>query len=116
MARLGGGNRSASQPKTFYLDASAMVKRYLAETGSAWVESLCAEETAHALAIAHIGVVEVAAAFAAKRRGNHVTADEYDSALASLTFIAADDDLLAAAEAEGLAAANPNKHPEAASL
>ena len=48
--------------------------------------------------------------------GNHVTADEYDSALASLTFIAADDDLLAAAEAEGLAAANPNKHPEAASL
>ncbi len=31
--------------------------------------------------------------------------------LPALTFVAADDDLLAAARAEGLAAENPNQHP-----
>ncbi len=166
MAEFSGSSGITPQPQTFYLDASAMVKRYLAEIGSAWVESLCSDETAHAIAIAHIGVVEVAAAFAAKRRGNNVTANEYETALVDLlrdaqvryrlvianptlvdlaiqltrrrklrgydavhlacalavnkplvehglsplTFIAADGDLLAAAEAEGLAVDNPNNH------
>jgi predicted nucleic acid-binding protein len=167
MPRAAGRSRKVPKPRTFYLDASALVKRYLAETGSAWVEALCADETNHAIAIAHIGVVEVAAAFAAKRRGNHITVEEYDSALADLlrdaqvryrlvvvnptlvdsaiqltrrrklrgydavhlacalavnkplvenklpplTFVSADDDLLAAAAAEGLAIENPNQHP-----
>lgn len=167
MASTVGSGRTAPRPKTFYLDASAMVKRYLAETGSAWVETLCADEISNAIAIAHIGLVEVAAAFAAKRRGNYIAADEYNTALADLirdsqvryrlvvvnpglidsaiqltrrrklrgydavhlacalvinkplagnklpplTFVAADDDLLAAAAAEGLAIENPNKHP-----
>jgi hypothetical protein len=31
--------------------------------------------------------------------------------LADLTFVAADDDLVAAARAEGLPAENPNQHP-----
>jgi len=167
MVSFAGHSRKVPKPRTFYLDASAVVKRYLAETGSVWVEALCADETNHAVAIAHIGVVEVAAAFAAKRRGNHITADEYDVALADLlrdaqvryrlvvtnpavvdsaiqltrrrklrgydavhlacalavnqplvdnklpplTFVSADDDLLAAAAAEGLAVESPNQHP-----
>lgn len=68
---------------TFYLDASALVKRYMAETGTAWVESVCADDS-HVIAIAQIGLVEVAAAFASKRRGNFITPDEYDRALADL--------------------------------
>jgi predicted nucleic acid-binding protein len=68
---------------TFYLDASALVKRYMAETGTAWVESVCADDS-HVIAIAQIGLVEVAAAFASKRRGNFITPDEYDNALADL--------------------------------
>ena len=78
------GERAVQEPLTFYLDASALVKRYLAERGTAWVEALCADEDTHAIAIAHIGLVEVAAAFAAKRRGNFITPTEYDNALADL--------------------------------
>jgi predicted nucleic acid-binding protein len=60
------------------------VKRYLAETGSAWVESLCADEANNAVAIARFGLVETAAAFAAKRRGQFITDSEYESALDEL--------------------------------
>lgn len=158
---------SAIQSRTLYLDTSALVKRYLAETGSAWVESLCADEANNAIAIARFGLVETAAAFAAKRRGQFITVSEYEAALDSLlrdageryrliavgsavidnaiqltrrqklraydaihlacalalnqplidhglpvmTFVAADDNLLAAARSEGLATENPNDHP-----
>jgi hypothetical protein len=156
----------AVQPRTFYLDASALVKRYLAESGSVWIESLCADEANNAIAIAQFGLVETAAAFAAKRRGQFITDSQYESALEDLlrdaderyrlvtvgptlidsaiqltrrhklrgydaihlacalalnrplvddglpplTFIAADDNLLAAAQSEGLAVENPNDH------
>jgi hypothetical protein len=70
--------------RTFYLDASALVKRYLAETGSAWVESICADEEGIAIAIAHFGLVETAAAFAAKQRGQFITSSEHESVLADL--------------------------------
>ena len=157
---------SVAQPRTFYLDASALVKRYLAETGSTWVESLCADEANNAIAIARFGLVETAAAFAAKRRGQFITDGEYESALGELlrdagdryrlmavgptvidnaiqltrrqklrgydaihlacalalnkplvdyslpllTFVTADDNLLAAAGSEGLVTENPNDH------
>ena len=68
---------------TFYLDASALVKRYMAEAGTAWVESVCADDS-HVIATAQIGLVEVAAAFASKRRGNFITPHECDRALADL--------------------------------
>lgn len=79
-----GGRQPAVLARTLYLDASALVKRYLAETGSAWVESICADEEGVAIAIAHVGLVETAAAFAAKRRGQFITASEHESALADL--------------------------------
>jgi len=159
--------RNAPEPLTFYLDSSALVKRYMAEVGTAWVETLCADEDTHAIAIAHIGLVEVAAVFASKRRGRFITPAQCDNALADLiqdaqrryqlaavgpavidraiqltrrrklrgydavhlacaltlndplvesglsplTFVSADDDLLAAAMAEGLATDNPHNHP-----
>lgn len=160
-------SESATQPRVFYLDASSLVKRYLAETGSAWVESLCADEANNAIAIARFGLVETAAAFAAKRRGQFITVSDYETALNDLlrdaderyrliavgaavidnaiqltrrqklrgydaihlacalalnkplldnglpllTFVAADDNLLAAARSEGLGTENPNDHP-----
>ena len=160
-------SEAAVQPCTFYLDTSALVKRYLAETGSVWVESLCADESNNAIAIARFGLVEAAAAFAAKRRGQFITDSQYESAMGDLlrdaderyrlvsvgptlidsaiqltrrqklrgydaihlacalalnkplvndglpplAFVAADDNLLAAAQSEGLAVENPNDHP-----
>jgi len=161
-----GGRRSIQLTQTFYLDASALVKRYVGEIGSVWVESLCTDKTANTIAIAHFGLVEIAAAFAAKRRGQFITPAEYESALEdlfqdaqsrfrlvsvgraiiddaiqltnrqklrgydaihlacalalnrplvdndlpTLTFVAADDNLLTAAAAEGLPIDNPNRH------
>jgi len=147
----------------FYLDSSALVKRYAVETGTEWVRALCSKPD-HVIAVALIGLVEVAAAVAGKLRGriidratgdiiltglkadaatqyllldvNQYVVDEaieltgrrrlrgYDAVhlacalrlnralmdrrLPSLTLVAADNDLLKAAQAEGLETENPN--------
>ena len=151
---------------TFYLDSSALVKRYAVETGTEWVRTLCSKPD-HVIAVALIGIVEVAAAVAGKLRGriidratgdailtslkadaatqyslldvNQYVADEaieltrrhrlrgYDAVhlasalrlnralidrrLPPLILVAADNDLLKAAQAEGLEIENPNLHP-----
>lgn len=152
---------------TYFLDSSAIAKRYADEVGTAWVEALCTPSADRLIALAQIGLVEVAAVLAAKRRGNHISPEEYEKALDDLitdsreqyllvdvdqaviddaiqltrrqklrgcdaiqlasalslhkallkddlpgiTFVCADDDLLTAAAAEGLATENPNLHP-----
>jgi hypothetical protein len=53
---------------TYYADSSALVKRYVNEIGSNWVQTLCDPATRHVLALAHIGRVEVAAALGIKER------------------------------------------------
>ena len=150
-----------------YLDASALVKRYIAETGSSWVVALCQPVTDNAIATIRVSKVEVAAAFARQHRSGHLSQANYAIVLqdathhfahqyvlvgidqvlvdlaveltqrhklrgydalqlaaaltlnnvliqtqfSSLTFIAADDDLLRAAQDEGLSTDNPNRHP-----
>ncbi len=74
-----------TEPSTghvFYLDTSALVKRYVAKAGSTWMTGLC----------------------------NPVTGNEMATELPPPTFIAADDDLLQAAQDEGLLTDNPNLH------
>jgi predicted nucleic acid-binding protein len=150
----------------FYLDASAVVKRYRPEPGSAWVEALTTP-TGGPVVLSEITLVEVAAALAAMYRApNGITRQERDAAVAlflshcqveyeliavnrpiidravtltqayrlrgydamqlatalvasealgtvnlsPLTFVAADDDLISAAQVEGLPTENPNLH------
>lgn len=152
----------------FYLDASAVVKRYSPETGSDWVKALTDPSAEHAILLGEITLAEVAAALAAKHRvPGGISQKERDDALAlflshcdaeyelialsrfiidravnltqnhklrgydavqlataltanealvaasllGLTFVAADHDLLTAANAEGLDAENPNRYP-----
>lgn len=152
----------------FYLDSSALAKRYLAEIGSAWIVTLTDPDGLDSIVVAEITRVELAAAIAARHRAsNGISRDERDAlvglllrhfdseyviaplsnliveqavrltqtyrlrgydavqlataldthitvraaGLPGLTFIVADDDLLAAARAEGLTAENPNLHP-----
>jgi predicted nucleic acid-binding protein len=152
----------------FFLDSSAVVKRYQKEVGSEGVTALFDKGADHTVILGEITLAEVAAAFAAKHRAlNGISRAERDQAVAlflghcdteyelaainrfivdraviltqnhklrgydavqlataltanaalaaaglsSLTFVAADDDLVAAARAEGLAAENPNTHP-----
>jgi predicted nucleic acid-binding protein len=152
----------------FYLDASAIVKRYSPEAGSAWVQEQIAPLAGHTVVLSEITLAEVAAALAAKHRASDgITQKERDDAVAlflshcdaeyalvainrsiidravsltqghklrgydavqlatalvtnetlssagllRITFVAADEDLLAAAEAKGLLTENPNLYP-----
>ncbi len=146
-----------------FFDSSALVKRYLTEIGSMWVDAQTDLATGNTIIVAEITRVEVAAALAARHRATggitqaerdqlfkllaHHAAAEYRAipitgavvdramqltqqyrlrgydavqlaaslsaaaVLPMLTFIAADDDLLVAARAEGLAVENPNLYP-----
>ncbi|HOT91692.1 MAG TPA: type II toxin-antitoxin system VapC family toxin [Anaerolineae bacterium] len=150
----------------YYLDASALIKRYIDEIGSDWVRTLLDMPEA-SFFVAHFFVVEVTSAFTRRIREGLLTLTDYhelqnifqadcvdsynaitavgeiiDTAktllekhllraldamhlatalivnqwlLANnqppLTFLCADERLLAAAAAEGLAVDNPNNHP-----
>jgi predicted nucleic acid-binding protein len=76
-------NQPAAMAVTGYFDSSALVKRYLVETGSSWVQTWC-EDPANTVAVAEIGLVEIAAAFGGKLRGAHITAVQYNNARADL--------------------------------
>ncbi len=150
-----------------YFDTSALVKRYVVETGSAWVVTKCHPSAGNTVATARIAKAEAAAAFASKSRGGGLPQTHYTEALRDLdydfahqyllvnvdqplidlavdltkrqklrgydavqlaaaltlnnvltqaqlpplTFIAADDDLLDAAQREGLITDNPSLYP-----
>lgn len=150
----------------YYADSSALVKRYVAETGSSWMQSLCDPASGHIIALAHIGLVEIAAALGVKHRQRLLLPDVYDGLLQDIqqdardqywlidvdqtmvvhaivltrrhklrgydavhlacalfmrdtlrdhglpapVLLSADQELLDAAQAEGLAVDNPNAH------
>lgn len=58
--------------QTFFLDSSALVKRYVRETGTAWVISLL-RSPANRIYLAHITLVEVAAAASRRALGGSIT-------------------------------------------
>lgn len=152
----------------YYLDVSAVVKRYNPETGSIWVKELTDPLAGNTVILGEIALAEVSAALAAQHRApDGITREERDQALAlflshcetgyelmaisrfiidlavsmtqnhklrgydavqlatalvanealtvaglsRLTFVAADHDLLTAANAEGLATDDPNRYP-----
>jgi len=66
---------------TYFLDSSALVKRYALEIGTAWVSSLCDPQNGHTILIANVTIVEVAAALASKRRSQEITAEAYAQVL-----------------------------------
>src|SRR5262249_44521566 len=153
----------------YYLDASAVVKRYADEPGSTWIRQLTDPQTQHTILLAEITLAEVAAALGAKQRApGGITQQQRDRALSlflqdceehfvllvvdrqvidravELTqqhrlrgydavqlataivagealqaqtlsppiFIASDQDLLTAAQAEGLTTENPLNHAD----
>jgi predicted nucleic acid-binding protein len=57
----------------YFLDSSALVKRYVPETGSAWIRALSAQETGNSLFIARITWVEVLSALARREREGSLT-------------------------------------------
>ena len=57
----------------YFLDSSALVKRYVPETGSAWIRALSAPNTGNSLFIARITWVEVRSAISRREREGSLT-------------------------------------------
>ena len=68
----------------FFLDTSALVKRYATETGTAWVKALIDPAVGNRIYVARITEVETVAALARKLRGNHITSSDATTAISPL--------------------------------
>jgi predicted nucleic acid-binding protein len=68
----------------YFLDSSALVKRYARETGTAWVLGLFRRTAGNVFYAARIAGVETTAALVRKRRGSHITPDAMTKALQRL--------------------------------
>lgn len=63
-------------------DTSGLVKRYVAEVGTAWVQALTDPAGGHSIYVARITMVEVASAVVRRRRGGSLTARQASAILA----------------------------------
>jgi predicted nucleic acid-binding protein len=67
--------------EAYFVDSSALVKRYVVETGTAWVRRLTRRSRGRRIYLARITAVEVAAAGARWRKGKTLTAAKASSIL-----------------------------------
>lgn len=63
---------------TYFLDISAIIKRYIFEPGQAWVLSLCNPAQGHDLYISQAALVEVVAAICRRAREKSISIAERD--------------------------------------
>lgn len=89
-----------------YADSSALVKRHVVEIGSGWIAQLFGAAQRRTIITSRFSTVEVILASALIVNGRLLA-----TAQPPLVFLAADNNLLAAAVAEGLTVDNPNNHP-----
>jgi uncharacterized protein len=60
----------------YFLDTSALVKCYVPEVGSAWMQGICAKTANNLMVVARITWVEVLSALARRQRGGTLTASD----------------------------------------
>ena len=65
----------------YFLDSSAIVKRYISETGTAWILNLHKPSAQNVIYIAQITGVEVVSAISRRLRGNKLTQKSADRAI-----------------------------------
>ena len=63
---------------TYFLDTSAIIKRYIFEPGQAWILSLCNPAQGHDLYISQAALVEVVAAICRRAREKSISIAERD--------------------------------------
>ena len=63
---------------TYFLDTSAIVKRYILEQGQAWILSLCDPEQGHDLYISQAALVEVVATICRRAREQSISITQRD--------------------------------------
>ena len=66
----------------FFLDTSTVLKRYVQETGTPWVQALAAPAAGHSLIIVRITLAETVAAITRRERGGTITPADAATALA----------------------------------
>ena len=60
----------------YFLDTSALLKRYVSETGTAWIQSLTAQSAGNLLVVARIAWVEVLSALARRQREGSLSGNQ----------------------------------------
>jgi predicted nucleic acid-binding protein len=65
----------------YFVDSSALVKRYVHEVGTGWMRRLTRRQAGHAIFVARITAVEVTAAVARRRKGGTLTRAKASSLL-----------------------------------
>lgn len=66
----------------YFLDSSAVTKRYVAEAGTAWVTRLTDRSAGNIIFLAEIGTVEIVSALVRRGRGGSLSATQVAAALA----------------------------------
>ena len=66
---------------TYFCDTSALAKRYITETGSAWLTATISPKIGSRVFIAHITIVEIVSAITRKERGGHLSATDAQTAV-----------------------------------
>ena len=69
----------------YFLDTSALIKHYVAEAGSQWVEAAIFEPPGNMLLISRITVVEMRSALARRKREASIQAQDHADALSALS-------------------------------
>ncbi|MCX7642907.1 MAG: type II toxin-antitoxin system VapC family toxin [Armatimonadetes bacterium] len=62
----------------FVFESSAIIKRYVAETGSQWVEEICDLSQGHQIVLCDLCITEVASALSRLQREGRLTTEERD--------------------------------------
>lgn len=70
----------------YFLDTSALVKRYVQEPGTSWPQSLTHPGVGHAHFIARIAQAETVAAVTRRERGGHIAPPDAAIALADFQY------------------------------
>jgi len=65
----------------FFGDTSALAKRYVTETGSAWLMATINPKIGSRVYIAQITIVEIVSAITRKERGGHLSASDAQTAI-----------------------------------
>ena len=72
---------------TYYLDSSALSKRYVQEKGTLWISSLVDPRAGNTLLIARITMVEIFSALARRGRENPESTAEFHIAAQAFTAL-----------------------------
>lgn len=68
----------------YFFDSSGIVKRYISETGTAWIQSLCLPSRGNVVYAAHVTGAEAVAAIMRRMRRGEISSTDAAAAIASL--------------------------------